>query len=69
MSVETKHEEESQVMGIPECLEALSTDFVMGGGIHENNDEEHEVASYTAWLMVVDLDCRLLPELCNVRYK
>lgn len=63
MSVETEHEKESQMVRVPECLKALSADFVMGSCIHQNNDEEHEVAGDTTRLVVVNCNGCLRPNL------
>ena len=53
--VETNHEEESKMMGVPESLKALVTNLVMGSAVHENHDEEHEVSGDTTGLGVVDV--------------
>ena len=63
MSVEADHEEEREVVGVPESLEALVPDLVMGGRVHEDHDEEHEMARNTARLRVVDVKCRLRANL------
>lgn len=64
MSVEADHEEECEVVGIPESFEALGTNFVVCGGVHQDHDEEHEVASDTARLSVVNFESSLLSDLC-----
>ena len=38
MGVKTDHEEESKVMGIPERLEKLVANLVVGSGIHEEHN-------------------------------
>jgi len=63
MAVETKHEEERKVMSVPEGFKALGTDLVMGGRVHEEHDQEHEVTSDGSRLGVVDLKCDLLANL------
>ena len=50
-------------MGVPEGLKALLSNLGMRGGIHNDHDEEHEVASDTAGLSVVDLKGGLLSNL------
>lgn len=54
--VEADHEEERQVMSIPECLKTLPTDFHMRGGIHEDHNEQHYMASDTSRLAIVHID-------------
>jgi len=41
--VDADHEEEREVMRIPESLEALVTNLIVGGGVHEDHDKEHEM--------------------------
>ena len=38
MGIKTDHEEESKVMGIPERLETLVANLVVGSGIHEEHN-------------------------------
>lgn len=66
MGIKANHEEERQVMGVPERLEALLTDLVVRGGVHEYHDEEHEVTSETTRLSVVNLLRALLSNLYEV---
>ena len=66
MGVETEHEEECEVVCVPERLKALLADLVVGGGVHDKHDKEHEVASDATGLRVVNLLGRLLANLCNV---
>ena len=63
MSVQTEHEEECKVMGIPESLEALVANLGMGRGIHQNHNEKHEVTTKTTRLMIVDFNCQLRTNL------
>ena len=53
-------------MRIPECFETLTADLVMGSCIHKDNDEEHEVASDTTRLVIVDLNCCLWSNFCKL---
>ena len=39
VGVKGDHEEKCQVMGVPECLEALATDLVVSGCVHYDHDE------------------------------
>jgi hypothetical protein len=66
MGVEAKHEEECQMVRIPERLEALTANFVMRSGIHEDENEKHEMASDTTRLVIMYLNRRLLPNLCII---
>ena len=65
MSVESDHEEECQVMGVPESLEALVTDLVVGSGVHQEHDQEHEMTGDTASLGVVNIKSPLGTNLCE----
>ena len=55
MCVKANHEEEREMMCVPECLKALIANLVMGGGIHDKHDKKHEVTSNAARLCIVDL--------------
>jgi hypothetical protein len=63
MGVKANHEEESKMMCVPESLETLSTDLVVGGAVHKNHDEKHEVTGDTTRLSIVDLEGRLRADL------
>lgn len=65
VGVETKHEEESEVMGVPERFKALSPDLLVSSTVHEHHDEEHEVTSDSTRLGVVDLKGSLLANLSS----
>lgn len=62
MGVETKHEEERKVVGVPEGLKALLSNLRMRGRIHHDHDEEHEMAGDASRLSVVDLKSGLLSD-------
>lgn len=55
MGIEADHEEECEVVGVPKGLKALVPDLVVGGRVHEDHDEEHEMASDAARLGVMDV--------------
>jgi len=55
VGVETQHEGDEEVVGIPEGLERLLADLGVGGGIHEEHAQEHDVAGDTAGVHVMDL--------------
>lgn len=54
VGVEADHEEEREVVGVPERLEALRADLVVRSRVHQNHDEEHEVTGNAARLGVMD---------------
>ena len=65
VGIQADEKEERQVMSVPERLEALVTNLVVRGGVHEEHDEKHEVASDTTSLGVVDVKGRLRTNLCK----
>lgn len=60
VGVESDHEEEGQVVSIPECLEALLADLMVRRGIHYEHYEKHEVSSDATGLGIMDLERCLL---------
>lgn len=65
MAVKANEEEEGEVMSVPKSFETLVADLVVCSGIHEDHDEEHEMASYTTSLCIVNLQCILRTNLCK----
>ena len=65
VSVDADHEEEREVVSVPERLETLLANFSVGGTVHEDHDEEHDMASDTARLAVVDVSCIYRTEFCK----
>ena len=63
VGIEPDHKEKREVMRVPERLEALCTDLVMSGGVHEDHDKQHEVACDAASLLVVDVESVLRTNL------
>jgi len=61
--VQAEHEEERKMMSVPKCFEALGANLLAGGGVHEQHDEQHEVARNSTRLGVVDLKGDLLSNL------
>lgn len=45
------------MMSVPECLKRLLANFGMRGRIHKKHAEQHDMASNTAWLRIMNLDC------------
>ena len=66
MRVEADHKEERQVVSVPERLEALLANFCVGGTVHEDHDEQHDMASDTARLAVVDVKGIRRTEFCKL---
>ena len=64
VSVEADHEEERQVMSIPERLETLLANFCVAGAVHQDHDEEHDMASDASRLSVVDVKGICRAEFC-----
>ena len=61
--VEPNHEEECEVMGVPERFKALVTNFVVRCRIHQKHDEQHKVPCDTASLGVMNLQGNFLADL------
>jgi hypothetical protein len=55
VGVESDHEEKCEMVGVPKCLEALAADLVVRGGVHDDHDEQHEVASDATRLGVMNV--------------
>lgn len=64
MTVNTNHEEERKVVSVPESLETLLTNLAVSGTIHQNHDQEHEMATDSSGLGVVDIQSDLFADLC-----
>ena len=64
VSVEANHEEERQVVSIPERLETLLANFCVAGAVHQDHDEQHDMARDTSRLAVVDVKGIRRPEFC-----
>ena len=65
MGVEANHEEERQVVSIPECLEALLADFCVASTVHQDHDKQHDMASDTGRLTVMDVEGIRRTEFCQ----
>ena len=55
VGVESDHEEECEVVGVPESLKTLVADLVVGGRVHDEHDEQHEVTGNATSLFVVNI--------------
>lgn len=64
VGVQSEEKGNKQVVGVPERLEGLLANPVMGGRVHQEHAKEHDMASDTTWLGVVDLDGCHWPDLC-----
>lgn len=56
VGVQSEEEGDEQVVGVPERLERLLTNAGMGGSVHQEHAEKHDMASDTTSLGVVNLD-------------
>jgi hypothetical protein len=55
MGVERQQEDERQMVSIPKRFERLFSDRRVGGGIHQEHAEQHDVTSNTSGFGVVNL--------------
>lgn len=65
VGVKSDHEEKCEVVGVPEGLEALTANLVVGGRVHDEHDKQHEVASNATSLFVVNVLRSNLTDLCT----
>lgn len=65
MGVKANHEEESQVVGVPERFKALGANLLMRRRVHQNHDEEHEMPGDAARLSVMDVKRPFRANLCR----
>jgi hypothetical protein len=63
MRVQTDHEKERKMMGIPEGFKTLIAYLVVGSCVHQEHDKQHEMASNATGLGIVDLKRNLWPNL------
>jgi hypothetical protein len=56
VGVHSEEERNKEVMCVPESLKGLLTNLCMGGRIHQEHAEEHDMACYTTNFRVVDLN-------------
>lgn len=63
VSVQSKEEDEGQMMSVPEDFERLVTDFVVGGGVHQEHAQQHNMTSDTTGVRVVNLQSGERPGL------
>ena len=57
--VHANEERNKEVVRVPERLEGLLANAVVGGGVHQQHDEQHGVSSDTTSFSVVDLESNL----------
>lgn len=69
MGVKTDHEEEGKVMSVPKGFEALVADLLVSRGVHENHDQQHEVAGDASGLGVMDFLGSLLANLWDTAFR
>jgi hypothetical protein len=63
VGVKAYHEEEGKMMSVPKGFETLGADLLVSRGVHENHNQQHEVAGDASWLGVMDLLGSLLANL------
>lgn len=63
MRVKTNHEKECEVVSVPKGFETLVANLVVGSGIHEDHNEEHEVSRDTASLGIMNIESNLRANL------
>ena len=63
--VEADHEEEREVVRVPEGLETLVANLVVSRGVHEDHDQKHEVPRDASSLLIVNVEGDLGPDLCG----
>jgi hypothetical protein len=65
VGVKGDHEEEREVVGVPEGLKTLAANLVVGGCVHDEHDKQHEVTSDATGLFVVYVLRGNLTDLCT----
>lgn len=58
VSVKAEEERDEQMVCVPEGLERLLSDAMVGGRVHQKHAQKHNVPSHTAGLDVVNLNGR-----------
>ena len=64
MGIKTKKERYEQVVGIPKGFERLTANSNVGGSIHQEHTEKHDVAGDTPWFFIMDIDSPKGSNLC-----
>ena len=57
---EADHEEECEVVGIPEDFERLMANITMSSGVHKEHNKKHEMSCNASRLRIVNLLSELL---------
>lgn len=63
VGVETQHERDKEMMRVPKRLKGLLPDPSVGGGVHEQHTQQHDMARDSAGLGIMDLDGSLRAKL------
>ena len=69
MGVKSEKERDEEVVGVPECFIGLLADSNVGGGVHHEHAEEHDMARDAPDLGVVYLYCCLGSYLVSFNIK
>lgn len=64
MGIKTKKKRYEQVVGIPKGFEGLTANPNVGGSIHQEHAEKHDVAGDTPWFFIMDIDSLEGSDLC-----
>ena len=67
MGIQANHEEEREMMCIPEGFEALGAYLVVSGRVHQDHQKQHEMACNATSLCVMDLKRNLCSDLYKER--
>ncbi len=63
MGVQSEHEWNEQMMGVPERLERLLANLMVRSGVHEKHAKEHDMACDASNFCVMNLDSGDLSDL------
>lgn len=69
MGIESEKERDEEVVGVPKCFIGLLADSNVGGGVHHEHTEEHDMARDAPGLGVVYLYCCLGSYLVSFNIK
>ena len=63
VGIQANHEEECEMVCIPESFKTLGAYLVMSGRVHQEQHEEHKMACDATSLCIVDIKRQLRPDL------
>ena len=56
MGVHAQQKGNEEMMGVPKCFEGLLPNFGMRRSVHEEHAKQHDVASDSTSLLIMDLE-------------